>query len=242
VERRAGPVKPRVVAIVGAKNTYEAAPDVVLAHCGGRPLIDYTVESALDAAIFDHVFITTDDPAVVGYCRRWPAALAELRPPELSLPHVRLSQVVHHATCRLEREHDIYPDIVVQLSVHTPLRRAEHIRDALDTLLAYDCDSVVSVYEDHELHFVHAADGLAPLNPGMIQQLQLEREALYVDNMAIHALWRDVVTEHDLYGRTVGHIVMTSDESLQTRSALELRIVDLVMRQSAGVASGDRVS
>jgi hypothetical protein len=71
----------------------------------------------------------------------------------------------------------------------------------------------------------------------MIQQLQLEREALYVDNMAIHALWRDVVRVDDLYGRLVGHVVMAWHDSVQARSAPELAMVELLMaqRQAAGL-------
>jgi CMP-N-acetylneuraminic acid synthetase len=236
VGRREGPVRPRVVAVVGAKNTYENAPNIVLEPLAGRSLIDYTIDGALGAGVFDRVFVTTDDARVVEYCRRWPEVITELRPATLSLPHVKVSQVLAHAVERLESAHEIYPDIVVQLSVHTPLRRTEHIREAVDTLLAYDCDSVVSVYEDWELHFVHRANGLEPLNPGMIQRLQLEREALYVDNAAIHALWRDAVREDDLYGAAVGHVVMGQDESTQARSLDDLALLELVMRQRAAAA------
>jgi CMP-N-acetylneuraminic acid synthetase len=231
VERQRGPVKPRVVAVIAAKNTYESAPNIVLDPCAGRPLLDYTIEAAQAAAVCDHIYVATDDPRVVDHCRRWPSVLAELRPPELSLPGVGVATVLRHAVDQLERSHDIYPDIIVQLSVHTPLRRPEHIREAVDTLLAYDCDSVVSVYEDWEVHFVHGADGLEAWNPGMINRLQLERETLYVDNQSIHAVWRTVVSEERLYGRAVGHVVMSWRESLQARGPEEVAMVELMMQR-----------
>lgn len=237
VERTEGPVKPRIVAVIGAKNTYDAMPNVVLEACGGRPLIEYSLECARDAGVFDHVFVTTDDQGVVDYCRGRPEATAALRPPELSQPHVLLSEVLLHAVTQLEREHDVYPDIVVMLSVFTPLRRASHVREAIDTLLTYSCDSVVSVYEDRELHFMHGRHGLAPFNRGMIQRLQFEREALYVDNSAIHALWRDRLTSTDLYGRAVGHIVMSWNESLQARSPVEAELVAHLLRTRASSTS-----
>jgi CMP-N-acetylneuraminic acid synthetase len=176
---------------------------------------------------------------VLDHCSGRPNLIASLRPPELSQPHIRLSHVAAHAVHQLERDHDLYPDIVVMLSVFTPMRRASHIREAVDTLLAYDCDSVVSVYEDLELHFTHGRHGLEPLNPGMIRRLQLEREALYVDNLAIHALWRDVLTEEDLYGQQVGHIVMSWEDSLPARSPVEFELVSQLLRQrvtAAGVS------
>ena len=241
VQRTQGPVKPRIVAIIGAKNTYAAMPNIVLAPCAGRPLIDYSLESAVEAGVFERVFVTTDDPHVVNYCAGRPDVLASLRPSELSLPNVRLSQVLHHSVTQMEHDHSIYPDIVVMLSVFTPLRRASHIREAVDTLLAYDCDSVVSVYEDLELHFIHGKHGLEPFNRGMIQRLQLERESLYVDNLAIHALWRDVLTEQDLYGREVGHVTMTWEDSLQARSPIELELVARLIRLAREPESPDGV-
>jgi CMP-N-acetylneuraminic acid synthetase len=238
VGRNEGPLRPRVAAIIAAKNTDAKAAGIVLESCAGRPLLEHTVQGALDAGVFDHVLVTTDDERVVEYCRRWPSVLAELRPLELSLPGVRIAAIIDHAVNHLERAHQIYPDIVVQLSVLTPMRRPEHVREALDTLLAYDCDCVVSVYEDFDLHFIHGAHGLEPLNPGVIRQLQLEREALYVDNMAIHALWRDVVRPDDIYGRLVGHIVMPWRDSVQARTPAELAVVELLMRQRGDVAAG----
>lgn len=231
VERSAGKVKPRVVAMVPAKNTYKKLPNIVLAEFAGRPLIDYTLEAAREVGTFETIFVTTDDPRVVEYCRRIPGVLADVRFRELSLQQVRLSQVLHDAVLRLEQEHDICPDILVILSVHSPLRRPEHIRNAIDTLLLYNTDSVISVYEDYDLHFAHGENGLEPLNKGMLQRLRLEREALYVDNGAIRVLWRDILTETERYGRKVGHIVMPLKESFQIKSPFDAWMIEQIINR-----------
>lgn len=232
-EKYEGGVAPRVVAVVPAKNTYTSSPDLVFREFAGRPLIDYTLETAREAGVFDRVFVTTDDTRVVEHCKRFPDVLAVLRSVELSLPHVLLSQVLYDAVCRLEQEHDIYPDILVLLNLHCPLRRAEHIREAVDTLVLYHADNVISVYEDYDLHFAHGKHGLEPLNRGMLQRLRLEREALYVDNGAINALWRDVLSERNLYGKSIGHIVMPIEESFQIKDAFHSWIVEQAIRRHA---------
>ena len=60
-------------------------------------------------------------------------------------------------------------------------------------MLLYDTDHVLSVYEHLDVHFRHGRQGMEPLNPGMTNQLRFEREALFVDNGAVHVLWRDLV-------------------------------------------------
>lgn len=234
VEQNAGKVKPRIVAVVPAKNTYENLPNIVLEEFAGRHLVDYTLESARKVGTFETIFVTTDDPRVVEYCGEFAGVLAVMRPTELSLPEARLSHVLHDAVLRLEQEHDIYPDILVLLSVHSPLRRPEHIRKAIDTLLLYNVDSVISVYEDYDLHFAHGKNGLEPVNMGMLQRLRLEREALYVDNGAIKVLWRDVVTETDMYGRKVGHIVMPLQESFQIKSPFDAWMIEQIIKGGSG--------
>ena len=231
VERSSGKVKPRIVAVVPAKNTYEHLPNIVLSQLVGRPLIDYTLDAARQVEGIETVLVTTDDPGVIDYCQKPTDVIAVLRPVELSRGQVTLSQVLHHAVLQLENEYDIYPDILVLLSVHSPQRRSEHIRKAVDTLLLYNTDSVISVYEDYDLHFTHGRNGLEPLNKGMLRRVRLEREALYVDNGAIRVLWRDVLTETDLFGRKVGHIVMPLGESFQIKSPFDVWMIEQIIKR-----------
>ena len=226
--RHDGPVTPRIGVIIPARNTRGPLQGIVLAPFAGRPLIEYTVEAARQAGPWDTVFVTTDDAEVVEHCRGMGVG-AGLRPPELSEPRARLSEVTYEAVTRLESQASTYVDVVVVLSVHSPLRRAAHIRKAVDTLLLHDVDSVVSVYEDYDLHFLHGRDGLEPLNKGMLQRLRLEREALYVDNGAIRVLWRDVLTAADLYGRRVGHVVMPWRESFQIKSPFDAWLIESII-------------
>jgi CMP-N-acetylneuraminic acid synthetase len=232
VERNGGAVKPRIVAVVPAKNTYAHLPNVVLAEFTGRPLIDYTLEAAQQSNVFETIFVSTDDPQVVEHCASFEGVLPFLRSPELSSPRTHLSQILYDAVHWLEEEYSIYADILVVLSLHSPLRRPEHIQQAIDTLLLYNVDNVISVYEDRDLHFTHGEYGLEPLNKGMLQRLRLEREALYVNNGAIYALWRDVVSENDLFGRKIGHVVMPLEESYQIKSSVDFQIVEQIFTVS----------
>ena len=233
VERTRGEVAPRIVAVVPAKNTYRNLENVVLGECGGRPLIDHTLEAAAGTPGIDLVVVSTDDPAVADYCARMPGVVVHFRAAELSGPGIGLSRVLDDTVTWLEQERSVYPDILAVLSVHSPLRRAEHVRKALDTLLLYNVDSVISVYEDLDLHFAHGAGGLEPLNPGMLRRVRLEREALYVDNGAVKVAWRDAIGPDDLYGRKVGHIVMPRHESLQIKEPVDLWLADKLLRRSA---------
>lgn len=226
--KQEGHIKPRILAVIPAKNTYRDLPNVVMQDVGGRPLIDHTIEAAKQSNIFESIYVSTDDDVVAQHCIAQ-GVLADLRPRNLSSTRTTLSDVLSHAVETVERNENIYADIVILLSVHSPLRRAEHIQKAVDTLALYDVDNVISVYEDFDIHFVHGRKGLTPVNPGILKTLRFEREALFVDNGAIHAFWRDFVSPQDLYRGKIGHIVMPRADSIQIKSQADLDLVKLIL-------------
>jgi CMP-N-acetylneuraminic acid synthetase len=223
-------VQPRVAAIVGAKNTYSRLPNVVLNPLAGHPLIDYTLKAVLDVDLVEKVLVSTDDPAVVSYCQgHFPQVLTRLRPSEFSDLHASIAMVINDAVQYLQTQ-GVYPDILVWLGVNAPLRTAEDIRAAIHTLLLYKVDSVISVYEDFELHYLHRMYGLEALNPAMHRKIRLEREALFVDNGAVRTFWRDSLTEDDYYGQKVGHIVMPRYDSFQIKKPQDAWIIEQVLK------------
>ena len=232
VEKNSGSVKPRIVAVVGAKNTYANLPNIVLMEFAGQILLEYTVKAALECGRFEMILVTTDDPAVVEYIqnRGTPQVRAHLRPDELSGDWVTEDSVLSEAVAFLE-EGGLHADILVSLNVHCPLRGPQHIQKAIDTLLLYNADSVVSVFEDYQLHYVHSSHGMEPLNPAMHRQIRVEREALYASNGALHAAWADAIGGVDVLSRKVGHIVMPWWDSLQIKSQKDAWLVELILEK-----------
>lgn len=229
VKRRAarahrGPVEPRIAVIVPVKNSYPETPNLALAPLAGRPLLDYTLDGLGVDPRVGAVLVATDDPAVVEHCVAR-GVNAYLRDAALSDPMVGLPEVIGDALAHLEDRTGFDPDIVVILSAHTPLRRPEHVAEAIDTLMLYPVDHVLSTWEDRDLHYRHGNDGLEAVNAGEIRATRPEREALYACNGSIHALWREALApERFLRGR-IGHIVMTRTESLMAKKPAEWQLI-----------------
>jgi CMP-N-acetylneuraminic acid synthetase len=218
VERNAGSVAPRILAVISAKNSYRDMPNMVLNEIAGNPLIAYTIEAALAVPSIDRILVSTDDQAVVDYCTaNFPAVSARVRPSELSGATLREIEVLRESVNAAE-ESDFWPDIIVHLSVHNPLRQSEQIQKGIDTLLLYDVDSVISVHENQDLYYVHGARGLEPLNPNMHRKVRVEREALYEGNDLAHVYWRDSLDEQPGFKPKVGHIVVPRWDGFQIKS------------------------
>lgn len=243
IKRRAaaagrGPVSPRIAVVVPVKNTYAHAPNLALAPLAGTPLIDYTLDSVAGNPAYARVLVATDDPAVVAHCQRRGDVQVHLRERALSDPQVGLSEVVVDAVEHLEQARDVMADIIVVLSAHTPLRRPEHIQEAIDTLLVYPVDEVLSTWENHDLQYRHGGNGMQAVNAGSINGARFEREALYSCNGAIRAMWREAVAADGLRGVRVGHTVMTRIESLVAKKPEERRWLESLLAEQGGKDDG----
>jgi len=84
---------------------------------------------------------------------------------------------------------NLYPDIIMFLSLHAINRKSEHIDNALNVLRITESDSVVSVQEETEPMFNFGKNGLEIINRGRFQDLTFDKERLYRFNGSIIATW-----------------------------------------------------
>lgn len=227
-ERQEGAVGPKTAVVIPARRDTFYIERLPLVEVGGQPLIDYTIDQSLELGV-EAVVVSTDDEEIRDHCQDREGVIVSLRPEELSGSRVGLSRVLTWEVEQLENQHEIFPDVVAMLGVTAPLRRAEYIEEAIHTLQLYDVDSVISVTENTDLHFVHDKQGLRPLSQSSLSQLRFERDALLVGNAAIHVTWRDLLNPESLFLGRVGHIVIPRKDSLQFRYPEDLAMLNYAL-------------
>jgi len=217
--RYGGSTRPRCLALIVVEDTEEGTQNTALAELAGQPLIDFTLQCAQELPMIDRICVSTNDPAVVSHSSGWPRTIAQMRRRRAGTQAA--VEILREALAHVETQHDFFADVLIILNMATPLRKPNHILEAIDTLLIHDVDAVVSTCEVWKSCFRHGPLGLEPLNPAMEQRLRLEREALYEGNGAIHVLWRDKLRTKSLWQGKIGHVLMERQESLQATDPIE---------------------
>lgn len=218
-----------VVAVIPVRGSDYEEPAYALRRIAGRPLIDYTIRAALDSRIFRKVVVVSEDEAILNYTQGVPGIVLMKRPPELARANTPIAPTVRFVLDHLEQAPSI--DAFMLLYVNSPLRRDTHIRNAIDTMLIFGVDSVISVYEDLSNHYLHVETGLRPLFQRRI--LRLEKEALWVENGAISLSRADNLKMNDHLGEKIGHIVMLPHESHQIDTEEDFQLVEFLLNQQA---------
>jgi len=231
MSKREGPVNLRVIAIIPARNTFKGMENICLEKVNNKPLIDYSIECALNSSIVDKVMVTSDDKKVINYCKKnFPSIITKIRSMKLSDRSTTFSEIVLNALEDLETGENFYPDIIAMLNVHTPLRISSDTDEAINNLILYDTDSVVSVYENENLVLIHGEYGLKPLKEGALEKFFPEKEKLYIHNSAINIMWRDVLESDSIFGKMIGHVIMPESRSMIVKNKKMLKMLEPVLK------------
>jgi CMP-N-acetylneuraminic acid synthetase len=235
---------PRVLAVVPARGGSKGIPRKNLQLLAGKPLVARAVEAGLAARLVTRVLCSTDDPAIADAARAAGAEVPFLRPAELAQDTSEDWPVFMHVLDWLAREQGWTPEIVVNLRPTSPLRRPDHVDDAIRLLLETGVDSVKAVclarQHPHKMWLRQPDGGLLPFvdTPFRLARgpdvPRAELEDVYWQNGVVDVTRREVILEQrTLIGRRVAGLVTTAAESIDIDTPLDLALAELLLAQRA---------
>jgi len=218
----------RVLAVIPAMARMRDDRKLPLLPLGGRPLLAHTVAEALQVKLLDRVVVSTEDPEVAEVARRLGAEVPFLRPRELARSSVSVEEVVRQLLGRLSQEDGYDPDLVVILHILSPFRRAKHVTEALDTLLLYQADSVISVCQDLTFHWRRGREGLE-LVGYQKRLLREEKETIFKENGALYLTSAGLIRSGGFLGERISYIEMAPHESLRLETDFDFWVAERVL-------------
>ena len=235
---------PGVVGIITARGGSRSVPKKNIALVGGKPLIAWTIEAALQSRALDYVMVSTDDDEIADVSRRYGVDVPFKRPAELARddsPHVG---VVTHAVSWLASQQSWTPEYAMLLQPTSPLRTTEDIQAAVDLALAKQADSVVSVCAARHhpsLAMQIAPEGtLADFRGGVPQHLDRRRQELppaYALNGAIFLTRRRILLDqHTFYPARTFAYVMPPERSLDIDDRWDLHMAHVMLEHRYAAA------
>ncbi|MBF0328467.1 MAG: glycosyltransferase family 2 protein [Nitrospirae bacterium] len=218
----------KVLGIIPVRGYSDSYLDSSLRELAGKKLIDYTIETALGTKLLDRVVLTTNDPQVLSYTDRYEALTKIQRPDELCKINSNIFGTLNFVLDELQRE-GYNPDAVAVLYINSPLRKSGHIEKAIDSMIIFDSDSVISVRESLSNYYQHHQTGMVPLFKE--RKLRLERDSLYAENGAVYLIKTECVRAQN-YGEKVGHIIMLKEESIRIHDDFDFWMVEKIIERS----------
>lgn len=231
-------MKPATLCIIPARGGSKGVLRKNIRQLAGKPLIAWTIETALACPSLTRVIVSTDDQEIAEIARQYGAEVPLLRPAELAQDDTPDLPVYQHALSWLA-EHECYrPDIVVWLRPTVPLRTVQDVEAALQQLIETGADCVRSVCPaKHHPYWMKRLNGdrLVPFVEGIDVARYYQRQLLppvYRLNGAVDVTWcRTVMEKGLLYSGDVRGYVMPAGRSIDLDSELDFALAELLLQR-----------
>jgi CMP-N,N'-diacetyllegionaminic acid synthase len=232
------PKKNEILAIIPARGGSKGVPRKNIRELAGKPLIAWTIETALSCDGLDRVIVTTEDENIAEIANQYGAEIPFLRPLDIAQDDTPDLPVYQHALSWL-KEHEKYcPDIIVWLRPTAPLRIVEDIEGAIRLLTETKADCVRTVcVAEHHPYWMKQLNGnrLLPFLEGIRTEQYYRRQLLplvYRLNGAVDVTWQETVMKKELlYSGDVRGYIMPTERSIDLDNEIDFSVAEVLIRR-----------
>lgn len=226
----------RVLGLIPARGGSKEIPQKNERMLGGRPVLQYTAQAALEAERLARVVLSTDSRTIADLGVQIGVEVPFMRPAELAQDETPMIPVVQHAIETLESAGDSF-DAVCLLQPSNPFRSSEDIDGAVGLMEQTGASSVLSLVDVGDNHPARmkyvSAEGLV-VNPPFAEesegQLRQTLPKVYLREGSIYLARRDLVMEQNtLQGPDCRAWIVSAERALKLDTLLDWRIAESLL-------------
>jgi CMP-N-acetylneuraminic acid synthetase len=222
-----------VLGLIPARGGSKTIPRKNIKDIAGKPLIAWTIESALGSRLLAAVVVSTDDLEIGEVARRYGAETPFVRPAELARDDTPGVDPVLHAL-------EVLPgfDAVLLMQPTSPLRTSEDINECIRFAEGIGAGCVVSVTEaSQHPYWMYRLDAERRLQSLIAEKHVTRRQdlpAVYAANGALYFARREWLQRQRAFvtADTFGY-VMPVERSIDIDSPFDWKLAELLLKEKA---------
>ena len=214
--------------IIPARGGSKGIPRKNVRPLCGRPLIAWSIESALACDHKPKVVVTTDDDEIALFAERF-GAMVIRRPISLANDVTTLDPVIEHAVRELSKGSELF-DPIITIQPTSPLVAPSDI-DAAITLFETDdsIDTVVSVVDDRHLRWTTNEKAPTPLYKTRMNRQDLP--STWKETGAIIACRSRVLCTGTRFGESIKLLPIPSDRSIDIDTNTDFLLCEILLQR-----------
>lgn len=227
-----------MIAIVPARKGSKRLPGKNIKLLNGKPLIAYSIESALQSALIEEVIVSTDCDNIASIAKEYGAKVPFLRPINVSGDTTTMCETVKYTVDRLNKSRQNKIKEFILLQPTSPLRKSFHINEAIRLFYEKKANTVIGVVESkYPLEWAVQIDEnktLVPIKGNKICNHQACR-SVYFPNGAIYVFSYDFFCGGDYYGPRTFPYVMQRCFSVDIDSIDDFSYAQFLLSKKGGM-------
>ncbi len=113
--------------VIPARGASKRIPKKNIKLFCGKPLIYYSIKTALKSGLFERVVVSTDDEEVANISKKY-GAKVQMRPKELADDHTGTGEVVEYVTNSLKKRYDF----VCTICATAPFLKEKYLKEGYE--------------------------------------------------------------------------------------------------------------
>ena len=134
------------IAIITARGGSKRIPKKNIKLFLGKPIIGYSIETALKSKLFDEVMVSTDDEEIAEIARKFGANVPFLRSSKNADDYSTTSDVLLEVLSEYESK-NVHFDNACCIYPTAPFIQYDHLKEAFDILIFENADTVLPITE-----------------------------------------------------------------------------------------------
>jgi CMP-N-acetylneuraminic acid synthetase len=220
-----------LAAIIPARGGSKGIPGKNIRLLNGKPLLTYTIESALESRVAKDVFVSTDSEEIMRVAEASGASVIN-RPPEISHDTASTESALLHGVDFIKANHGWNPEYILTLPPTSPLRKAETIRKFISSFIPVcnEYDAMLSFTECRGDYWIKANEDFSRLFPDAPRRRQ-DRKPLYLENSAMYVTKTEsLIVTGSILGRNCTGFVINEIEAIDINEPLDLQWAEFVLK------------
>lgn len=229
------------IVVIPARGGSKGIPKKNLIRLLGKPLLAWSIESAVAAEHIDDVYVSSDDEEILEVATSYGAKVIE-RPAEISNDLASSESVWLHAIDVLNSK-AIYPDTLVALQATSPIRSSSDIDSALALFSSGKFDSLLGATASRDVFFWRKKnDVVEPINYNpLFRKRRQDIEEKFIENGSIYIFKVSAFKETKVrvFGKT-GIYEMDKYKSFQIDDSSDIIICESILKNIQAFSDFDK--
>lgn len=224
----------RTLGIIPARIGSKTVAKKNLRKLGGRPLIQWAAQAALDSEKIDRLICSADSEEILKVVRELGVETPFVRPPELAEDKSLVVDVMIHALKELDEDYDY----VCLIQPTSPFVEAEDLDAAIDMAYQKEADTVICGYDCGQKHpstmfsrnedgsvnwFIQDKNRMARRQD--LSQIYLRGGLVYVFRTSM------LLNDRKIYGDRVYSIVVPEERAFSIDTEFDFAMAEFISKQ-----------
>ncbi|MDC1169960.1 acylneuraminate cytidylyltransferase family protein [Candidatus Pelagibacter sp.] len=208
-----------------------------LINLNKKPLMFYTIKSAIDSKLFDNIVVSSDSKKIQNLSKKFGAEVIFSRSKKLSTNFTPKLSVIKDAVIKSEKHYKKKYDYVFDLDVTAPCRDSNDIKKAFIKFQKSKKNMLVTVTKSRKnpyFNMLEIKNGNISLVKKTSKTIVARQKApvVYDMNASIYIWKRDkLFKSRNLLQRSISIYEMPQEKSIDIDTKLDLRINDMIIKK-----------